>query len=337
MTRYVNHPDINHPDINHPEKIKVGISACLLGQEVRFDGGHQRDNYITEVLGKYFTYIPLCPEVAIGLGVPRSSLRLINFSKDDLNPQAVMPKTGKDHTAELQEFAKISAPKLNKISGYILKKKSPSCGLERVKIYNPEGMPVGHGMGVYARELISHLPLLPMEEEGRLYDLRLRENFIKRVYLYSDWQNLCEQGLSFQALLHFHTRHKLLLIAHHYGHNKLLGKLIANLDPHIDQAGFLEVANQYIQLFMQTIKKIPDRRHHGQVLERIMVRINQHLESKKKEDLLKLIQEYLSGSIPLSIPIRMIRHYLTAFDEPNLEIQSYLNPYPEDLGLMNGV
>ncbi len=324
-------------NLTNPEKIKIGISACLLGQEVRFDGGHQRDNYITDVLGKYFTYIPLCPEVAIGLGVPRSSLRLINFSKDSLNPQAIMPKKNTNHTAELQEFAKISAPKLTKISAYIFKKKSPSCGLERVKIYNPEGMPIGHGMGIYAKELITHLPLLPTEEEGRLYDPRLRENFIKRVYLYSEWQKLCEEGLNFHGLLNFHTRHKLLLIAHHYGNSKLLGKFIANLDPHIDQLGFLKIADQYIQLFMQTIKKTPDKRHHGQVLERIMARINQHLESRQKEDLLKLIQEYLSGSIPLSIPIRMIRHYLTAFDEPNLEIQSYLNPYPEDLGLMNQI
>jgi len=313
------------------QKIQMGISACLLGQQVRFDGGHQQDAYLKDILGNYFDYIPLCPEVAIGLGVPRSSLRLIGLPQ----PKAIMPSTGQDHTKSLEAFAKASAEKLTGISGYIFKKKSPSCGLERVKIYSPEGLPIGQGMGIYAQSLTECLPLLPVEEEGRLYDLRLRENFIKRVYLYSEWQQICKEGLTIQALLNFHTRHKLLLISHHYGNSQLLGKLIAHLPAHASQEKLLEVADQYIQLFMKTLKTLPDRRHHGQVLVRIVSTINRNLNPKQQEDFWKIIEEYLAGYLPLSVPVRMIRHFLSSFHDPYLELQSYLRPYPDELGLMN--
>ncbi len=313
------------------EKINIGISACLLGQTVRFDGGHQHDHYLTDVLGKYFEYHPLCPEVAIGLGVPRSSLRLIANAEGE--PQAIMPNTGVNHTEALRQFADRAVPKLPEISGYILKKKSPSCGMERVRIYSDKGMPIANGMGIFAQRLIENCPLLPVEEEGRLFDLRLRENFIKRVYVYAEWQRLVRDGLTYHHLLQFHSRHKLLLIAHHYGNSKLLGKLIANFSPD----NLSTVAQEYIALFMQTLKRLPDRRHHGQVLTRIVATINKHLKPEQQKDVSKLIEEYLAGYVSLATPVRMIRHYLTQVGEPYLELQSYLKPYPEELGLMNGV
>lgn len=310
-------------------KIQLGISSCLMGQKVRFDTGHKLDRYVTKTLNAYFEYLPFCPEMAIGLGTPRPAIRL--QQQADKQIRAVMLKTDQDHTDALRKYADSVLPKLANISGYILKSKSPSCGMERVKVYDTKGMPVYEtSPGIYAGRLQEALPNVPFEEEGRLNDPLLRENFIKRVFVYHDWQTLNCAGLTVNALIQFHTRHKMLLILHHYGHSKTLGRLVAGAD-HTNVQG---IAEEYIALFMQTLQRLPSRRHHGQVLTRIVGTINQQLSHAQKHDILAMIGEYTQGQLPLSVPVRLIKHYLTGIDDAFIKQQSYLSPYPDELGLM---
>lgn len=314
-------------------KIKIGISSCLLGQEVRFDSGHKRDRYITDVLNKYFEYKPFCPEVAVGMGVPRPSIRLQKNDKGEI--RALMPKTSEDYTDALTEYGLKIVPKLDELSGYIFKSKSPTCGMERVKIYPAESgkMPDHDGVGLYAKVLQEHLPNLPMEEEGRLNDPLLRENFIKRVFVFQEWQQMVADDFNVNAFIAFHARHKMTLILHQYGKSKDLGRLVAAATAD----NLMETAAQYFSLFMQTLRIIPQRRHHGQVLTRIVTSINEQLDDAQKQDVLSMIDEYVDGELPLSAPVRLIKHYLTKIDEPYLSQQSYLSPYPDELGLMKSL
>ena len=207
------------------EKIRVGVSSCLLGQEVRFDGGHKRDNYLTGTLSSYFDFIPFCPEAAVGLGIPRQPIRLVHRGEEI---RAVGVRTPElDPTDELAAFAERTARQLGEISGYILKKESPSCGMERVKIYNDKGMPERKGVGIYAGVLMQRLPLLPVEEEGRLGDAVLRENFIGRVFVYHRWQRLVREGVTANKLIEFHSDHKFLILSHHQKAYRELGRLVA--------------------------------------------------------------------------------------------------------------
>lgn len=312
-------------------KIKIGISACLLGEKVRYNGGHTRDRFITDQLSEYFEYQPLCPEVAIGLGVPRETIRLVK--KDD-QIRAVMNKTGEDYTEQLDNYAKEVIPMLNPICGYILKSKSPSCGMERVKVYDDSGKPSdAKGAGIYAKRLQEQCPSLPIEEEGRLHDPLLKENFIKRVYIYHDWQQLVANGLTAECVINFHSRHKMTLILHHYGESKDLGRMISG----ITAQTVAEIAPDYFSGVMQTLKRVATSRHHAQVLTRVVTSINEQLDAEQKRDILNMIDEYAAGELPLSAPIRLVRHYLKSIDEPYLAQQSYLQPYPDGLGLMKSL
>ena len=256
-------------------KILIGISACLLGEKVRFDGGHKNDKYLATKLSEYFEYVRFCPEVAIGLGVPRSTLRLVRH--EDGRVRAIMPKTQEDYTDALDDFAQQTVNRIQSISGYILKSKSPSCGMARVKVYDEEGnAQPSDEVGIFAKRLMASLPNLPIEEEGRLNDAHLREGFVKRVYAYKDWQETVEADLTHPNLIAFHTRHKLMLILHHYGNSKTLGRIVAETTPE----NIAENAKQYIALFMQTLKKLPAKRHHGQVLTRIVTNINKALDDE---------------------------------------------------------
>lgn len=313
-------------------KIQIGISSCLLGQEVRFDSGHKQDRYITDTLGTYFEYKPFCPEVAIGLGIPRPSIRLQDVAGET---RALMPKTGADYTDQITEYGLSVLPKIEALSGYIFKRKSPTCGMERVKVYPAEAgkMPGQEGIGIYSQVLQDNFPNLPMEEEGRLNDTHLRENFIKRVFIYHEWQQLTAKDFTVNAFMDFHARHKLLLILHQYGYSKELGRLVSE-----STAENLEKQSQrYISLFMKTLKIIPQRRHHGQVLTRLVTSINSELDETQKKDVLEIIDEYIAGELPLSAPIRLVKHYLTAIDLPYVAQQSYLSPYPDELGLMKAL
>lgn len=313
-------------------KIRIGVSACLLGEKVRFDAGHKNQKFLTETLSEFFKYQPFCPEVAIGLGVPRSSLRLIKDDEGKLN--AIMPKTNENHTEALSDYADKTVQRIQSISGYVLKSKSPSCGMNRVRVYDAEGNSLpSTGVGIFAQKLMEAMPNLPIEEEGRLNDNHLRENFIKHVFVYKDWQDNVQANLTHKALVDFHTRHKLLLILHHYGNSKILGKLLVMAN----EKTLKETSEKYLALLTKTLRILPQKRHHGQVLTRVVVKINKELNDTQKKDILNMIDEYTAGEIPLSAPIRMVKHYLTAIDNDFLNQSSYLNPYPESLGLMNGL
>jgi uncharacterized protein YbgA (DUF1722 family)/uncharacterized protein YbbK (DUF523 family) len=312
--------------------IRVGISACLLGQEVRFDGGHKRDRYLTDTLGKYFEWVPVCPEVELGLGTPRETLRLAG---DPGNPRLVFCKTGGDITAGMKAWARSRLEALARLdlSGYILKSDSPSCGMERVRVYRPSGIPGKDGMGIYARALLERFPLLPVEEEGRLHDLPLRENFIERVFCYRRWRDLVSRGLTRGKLVAFHTAHKLLMLAHSPKHYTELGRLVADAKGLASKQ--LEV--RYGELFMAGLTLRATAKKHANVLHHILGYLKRDLDATDKAELLGVIGDYHRGLVPLVVPLTLLRHHLARIDVPYLQEQTYLNPHPKELMLRNHV
>jgi len=312
-------------------RIRIGISSCLLGQEVRFDGGHKHNGYITESLGQFFDFVPYCPEVAIGLGIPRPPIRLVK-SAHGLHARGVKD-AALDVTDKLVAYAEKVAPKLHGLSGYIFKKGSPSCGMERVKVYSRQGMSVANGAGLYAGTLMAQLPELPFEEEGRLMDPVLRENFIERVFVHHRWQQLTTQRLTAKALVEFHTRHKFIVLAHDEKRYRELGRLVATAG----RSGMSELGRTYIQLLMQALKKPATRSRHANVLQHLSGFLKQHLDAADRRELLELINTYRRGRVPLVVPITLLRHYLRRFPAPYLNEQYYLAPHPDEFMLRNHI
>ena len=312
-------------------KILIGISSCLLGEEVRYDGGHKRNIYITGTLSEYFDFKPICPEMAIGLGVPRPTIRLVDKGTG-IRVVGVKDES-LDVTDKLQNFSENAIAKLPSISGYILKKDSPSCGMERVRVYNANEMPEKRGRGIFADALINSMPNLPVEEEGRLMDPVLRENFLERVFIYYRWQQLINNGLTSNKLIEFHTRHKFNLLAHDETVYRKLGRMIAELDKENLQA----LANNYIEILMQGLKKPATRKRHTNVLMHIMGFFKNELAGDDKQEMLDLLDAYRAGRLPLIVPITMMKHHLRRFPHPYMEQQYYLSPYPEELMLRNSL
>lgn len=310
-------------------RIRIGISSCLLGQAVRYDGGHKHNSYITESLGQFFEFVPFCPEVAIGLGVPRPPIRLV------ADNEAVRARGVKDAsldvTDKLAAYAEKVAPKLAEVSGYILKKGSPSCGMERVKVYSAKSKV--STAGIYAGTLMARLPELPFEDEGRLMDPHLRENFVERVFVYHRWQQLNAQRLSAKALVEFHTRHKFIVLAHDEKRYRELGRLVAMAG----RGGMADLGRQYIQLLMQALKKPATRTRHANVLQHLSGFLKQNLDAADKRELLELIDSYRRGRVPLVVPITLLRHYLRRHPQPYLSEQYYLAPHPDELMLRNQI
>ena len=312
-------------------RIRVGISSCLLGQEVRYDGGHKHSGYITESLGQFFDFVAYCPEVAIGLGVPRPPIRLV---KSAHGPRAVGVKNAElDVTDKLIAYAEKVAPRLHDFSGYILKKGSPSCGMERVKVYGPHGMSVATSAGLFAGTLMAQHPELPFEEEGRLMDPVLRENFIERVFIYHRWQQLYAKRLTAKGLIEFHTRHKFIVLAHDEKRYRELGRLVATAG----RSGIAELGRNYIQLLMRALKKPATRTRHANVLQHLFGFLKQNLDAADKRELLELINTYRRGKLPLVVPITLLRHYLRRYPVPYLSEQYYLAPHPDELMLRNQI
>ena len=312
--------------------IRVGISACLLGQEVRFDGGHKRDRYITDTLGRFFEWIPVCPEVEMGLGTPRETLRLVGSPE---NPRLVFFKMGGDITDGMQAWAgsRLEALAGANLSGYILKSDSPSCGMERVRVYRSSGIPSKDGVGIFARALMDRFPLLPVEEEGRLHDLPLRENFVERVFCYRRWRDAVTGGLTRGRLVGFHTAHKLLLLAHSPRHYTELGRLVANAKSLSPKA--LEA--RYGELFMAGMRVKATARKHTNVMQHILGYLKGDLDARDKAELLAVIDDYYRGLVPLVVPLTLLKHYLARIHVPYLIDQIYLNPHPKELMLRNHV
>jgi len=312
-------------------KIQIGISSCLLGEEVRYDGGHKRNIYVTGTLSQYFEFKAICPEMAIGLGVPRPTIRQVDMGQG-VRVTGVAD-TSLDVTDKLRSFSQEACGNLQDISGYILKKDSPSCGMERVRVYNSSDMPEKRGRGIFADALMQAHPNLPVEEEGRLMDPLLRENFIERVFIYFRWQQLINSRLTAQKLIEFHTRHKFNLLAHDEPVYRQLGRMVAELDDNNLQA----LANNYIDMLMSGLKKPASRKRHTNVLMHIMGFFKNQLSAEDKQEMLDILDAYRLGRVPLIVPITMLRHHLRRNPHPYIEQQYYMNPYPEELMLRNSL
>jgi uncharacterized protein YbgA (DUF1722 family)/uncharacterized protein YbbK (DUF523 family) len=312
--------------------LRIGISACLLGQEVRFDGGHKRDAFLTKVLGPYVEYVPVCPEVEMGLGTPRETLRLVH---QPAGLRMVTTRTGVDHTDGMQRWSKKRLTELEDedLSGYVLKKDSPSCGMERVKTYGAAMMPARDGRGIFASALLERYPLLPVEEEGRLTDPTLRENFIERIFAYRRLRDFFRGRWTPGALVAFHTAHKMSLLSHSTSAYNELGRLVA-------QAGSLpraELRRAYETLFMQTLAKPATRARHTNVLHHMAGHLKKQLDAASRAELASCIDEYRRGLVPLVVPLTLIRHYVRIHQVKYLEGQVYLEPHPRELMLRNHV
>lgn len=314
------------------EKIKVGISACLLGQPVRFNGSHKNSPFCHDVLSQWFDFVPLCPEVEIGMGIPREPIRLVN-ENNQIRVKNVTDQS-RDYTDQLHQLADEKAPELADLCGYIFMQKSPSCGVFRVKVYNTNGMPeVNPAMGAFAYQLKQHLPLLPMEEAGRLNDIRLRENFIIRVFAHQDWRKNVMAEPEPKNLVAFHTRYKFLLQAHSEVDYRQLGQLVADagVKP-ID-----EILSNYFSLFTACLTNVAKINNHVNVLLHILGFLKTKVTSEVKQSILNLITRYKEQKVHLIVPITMLKHYVELHQIEYLLNQKYLSPYPYELGLRNSL
>lgn len=311
-------------------KIRLGISACLLGQPVRFDGGHKHDRFITDTLGHYVEFVPVCPEVECGLGIPREAMRLVG---DIDNPRLVTTHSRIDHTERMQTWAQRRVQELEaeNLNGFIFKSDSPSSGMERVKVYNDKGMAVKKGVGLFARAFMEHFPLLPVEEEGRLHDPKLRENFIEAIFTYKRWREIIETGASRKNLVEFHTRHKLLLLAHSPEIYREMGRLVA----HLKEGSLPEITSRYQELLLNCLRLKTTIKKNANVLYHLLGYFKQELSTDEKQELLEVIDFYRQGIVPLIVPITLINHYVRKYNQPYLKEQYYLHPHPLELQLRN--
>jgi len=311
--------------------IAVGVSSCLLGEPVRYDGGHKHDHYLTDTLGRFFRFVPVCPEVGCGLPVPREAMRL---EGDPTAPRLVTIRTGVDLTEQMLEYCLRTVRELENedLCGFIFKKNSPSSGLFRVKVYNG-GMPAKTGRGLFAAAVVGYFPLLPVEEEGRLYDMGIRENFIERIFAFRDWKDFLLGNRSLGDLVEFHSRRKLQIMAHSPEIYREMGRLVAE-GKSLERAAFLE---RYQELLMRALSLQATVKKNSNVLSHIMGYFKQQLNSDEKVELLEVVDSYHAGLVPLVVPITLLKHYVRKFNQEYLSKQTYLSPHPMELMLRNHV
>ncbi len=314
------------------EIIKVGVSACLLGEKVRYDGGHKHDHYITDTLGRFFTFVPVCPEVESGMPTPREAMRL---EGDPTSPRLMTRLTRIDKTEQMLSFCRTKLADLEQagLCGFIFKKDSPSSGLFRVKVYDENGVPKKTGSGLFAHVFARRFPLLPVEEEGRLFDAALRENFIERVFSYRRWQNFMSDAPDLGRLVVFHTSQKLLLMAHSPKHYREMGVLVA----HGKELGSQELFGRYEELYMTGLALPATARKNTNVLQHIMGYFKKELTAPEKAELLEIITSYHDHLVPLIVPLTLLRHYVKKYNQQYLQGQVYLSPHPAELMLRNHV
>lgn len=301
------------------QKPRLGISSCLLGHAVRYDGGHKNNRFIAQKLSHRFLFQAYCPEMAAGLGVPRQPIHLIDRGAEI---HAVHVKDERiDVTERLQAPFKEQLPWLRDLSGYIVKKDSPSCGMERVKVYQGK-MAQKRGTGLFTRALLAQFPILPVEEEGRLKDPLLCENFIQRVEIYHHWQQLEAKGLSKKTLLAFHTRYKLTLLSHSQSTYKTLGRLLSQLNT----PDFDKLCADYIYQLMQALSKIASRKNHVNVLQHLQGFLKPHIDAGDKAELTHIIMQYRQGVLPLIVPVTLLNHWFRKYPHPYVEQAAYLEP-----------
>jgi uncharacterized protein YbgA (DUF1722 family)/uncharacterized protein YbbK (DUF523 family) len=306
--------------------LEIGISACLVGEKVRFDASNKPSNFCIHELGKHVTYKAFCPEVAIGLPIPRPTIRQI---KHDDVIHVSRPDGSGDVTEALKSYGKKVALITKHLSGYVFCAKSPSCGMERVKVYSPEGNALkSDGVGIFAKEIMAANPLLPCEENGRLNDPLIRENFVARVYAYKHWQNLQASGVTKHKLTTFHSNYKYSLMSHDLVAYKNLGQLLGRADLPLEQ-----VASEYIAGLMAALKIIATRKKHANTLTHIQGYFSKDLQADEKQELCEQITAYRQGLVPLIAPLTLIKHYLLKYPKKYIADQSYLSPYPDELRL----
>ncbi|MGZ3539199.1 MAG: YbgA family protein [Thermodesulfobacteriota bacterium] len=314
------------------EKIKLGVSTCLLGENVRYDGGHKLDRFLTDTLGQYFDYVPICPEVECGLPVPRESMHL---EGNPDSPHLVTSYTKQDMTNRMVRWAskRVAELETEDLCGFIFKSNSPSSGMERIRVYNEKGIAAKKGVGIFARIFMDHFPLLPVEDEGRLHDPELRENFIERIFALKRWREALAKKESRGVVVDFHTEHKLLVLSHSPKHYQAMGKLVAK----VKDLPLKELYGQYQTLLMEALKLKTTPKKNSNVLMHMMGYFKEQLSSDEKEELLKVIDHYQEDHIPLIVPITLINHYVRKYNQTYLKQHVYLNPHPLELRLRNHV
>jgi len=310
--------------------LRLGVSTCLLGENVRFDGGHARDRFVAETLGNWFEYVPVCPEVEIGMGSPRPTVRLV---EEDRGTRLVAPSTGEDFTERMEAYAEARIAEISRLDldGYILKKSSPTCGMERIRVYR-DGMPVRRdARGLFAARLMERWPALPVEEEGRLNDPRLRENFIERVFGRNRWRNLVRRGISRRRLVQFHTAHKLLLRAHNEAAYRRLGRIVGSAGTVPDR----EIFAAYETGFQAALRSMATNKRHTNVLQHALGYLKKALAPAEKREILTAIEDYRRGLLPLVVPLTLLRHEVRRHAVGYLLDQLYFDPHPKELMLRN--
>ena len=314
------------------KKIPIGVSECLLGAPVRFDGGHKRNRYVTDVLTDYVEFYPVCPEVAIGLGIPRKPIRLIVTDGQDRIrgvENAVL-----DVTDALIQEAESAAEKMPDICGYIFMQNSPSCGVYGLKRYGENGHSIdSSGRGAYAKRFMELMPLVPVEEAGRLNDAGLRENFITRIFALHDWHETVAPAPTAKKLIAFYSRYKYQVMAHHVPSYFLIGKFLANLA----NRSIEDVSKEFIGLLMTALGHQATRKGNTNALMHLRGYLKLHITKQAKEELSHLIESYTKGIIPLVVPLTLLKHHLMTLDDPYLKSQTFWEPHPDALGLRNFV
>ncbi|MEZ4598162.1 MAG: DUF523 and DUF1722 domain-containing protein [Syntrophotaleaceae bacterium] len=314
------------------DKIRLGISACLLGQQVRYNGGHQLDHFLRDTLGQFVEFVPVCPEVEMGLPIPRETLRLVG---DGDSPRLVFSQSGGDVTEQMKEWASGRLDELARedLCGFVFKAKSPSSGMERVKVYDRNGVPTKKGVGLFARLFMERFPLLPVEEDGRLHDPRLRENFIEGIFTFRRWRSLLSGGVQVSRIVEFHSRHKLLLMSHNIELARQMGKLVARAG----QVPPEELLEAYQGLLMKTVRLPATPAKHVNVLMHALGYFKRQLTADEKQEMLELLERYREKVVPLSVPVTLLNHYVRKYRPPYLAEQVYLHPHPVELHLRMGL
>ena len=312
--------------------IKIGISSCLIGNAVRWNAGHKLDRFLTNTLGQFVDYVPVCPEVEAGFGVPRESMRLVG---DPEKPRLITFKTKIDHTDRMRRWVQKRVKELEKedLHGFIFKSDSPSSGMIRVKVYSEKGMPVKKGVGIFSREFMTHFPLIPVEDDGRLHDARIRENFIERIFTLRRWRETVAKGKSMGRLVDFHTRSKLLILSHSPKHYSVMGKLVAQGK----QMPPKKLYTQYEAALMGSLALKTTTKKNLNVLQHLMGYFKKQMSRDEKQELLDVFDQYRQEFVPLIVPITLINHYVRKYDQQYLKLQTYLNPHPVELKLRTHV
>ena len=314
------------------EKIKLGISTCLLGENVRYDGGHKLDRFLTDTLGRYVKYVPVCPEVECGLPIPREAMHL---EGNPASPRLITSHTKQDMTNRMVRWARKRVAELERedLCGFIFKSNSPSSGMERIRVYDAKGNAVKKGVGIFARIFMGHFPLLPVEDERRLHDPGLRENFIERIFTLKRWREVLAKKENRGIVVDFHTKHKLLILSHSPKYYQAMGKLVAKAK----DLPLKELYNRYQNLLTDALKSKTTSKKNSNVLMHMMGFFKKQLSSDEKKELLEVIDHYRQNYIPLIVPITLINHYVRKYEQPYLKEQIYLNPHPLELQLRNHV